>query len=138
MNTTKKTGTLLMTVLMLIGYVTYGQQTNANSKSLTTSKQTNMKTYLIERHIPNAGQLTNAQLQDISQKSCNVLNTMGSKIQWDHSYVVGDKLYCVYRAENEALIKEHAKKGGFPVDEIYTVSSIISPESAKGVIQNMR
>jgi hypothetical protein len=108
-----------MTVLLLMGYVTYGQKANENSKSLTTSKQTNMKTYIIERHIPNAGQLTNEQLQEISKKSCAVLNTMGSQIEWDHSYVVGDKLFCVYRAANEELVREHGKKGDFPVNEVY-------------------
>jgi len=127
-----------MTVLLLMGYVTYGQKANENSKSLTTSKQTNMKTYIIERHIPNAGQLTNEQLQEISKKSCAVLNTMGSQIEWDHSYVVGDKLFCVYRAANEELVREHGKKGDFPVNEVYQVAAIISPQSAKGEIQNMR
>lgn len=94
-----------------------------------------MKTYLIERHIPNAGQLTVAQLQAISQKSCSVLQQMGPQIQWDHSYVVGNKIYCVYRATSEELLKEHGLKGGFPVDTIYEVEAIISPESAKGNVQ---
>jgi hypothetical protein len=138
MKSTKKTGSLLMTVLMLIGYVTYGQKADENLKSLTTSKQTNMKTYLIERHIPNAGQLTNAQLQEIAIKSCNVVKSMGSQIEWDHSYVVGEKLYCVYRATSEKVVREHGKKGDFPVDEIYQVAAVFSPESAKGVIQNTR
>jgi|SRR6185436_2984255 len=137
MKSTKKTGTILMTVLMLMGYVTYGQKTDANSKS-TTLKQTNMKTYLIERHIPNAGQLTNAQLQAIAIKSCDVVKSMGSQIEWDHSYVVGDKLFCVYRATSEEVVKEHGKKGEFPVNEIYEVAAVFSPESAKGVIQNTR
>ena len=138
MKSTTKTGTLLMTVMMLIGYVTYGQKTDANSKQLTTSKQTNMKTYLIERHIPNAGKLTNAQLQEIAKKSCEVVKSMESQIEWDHSYVVGDKLYCVYRATSEEVVREHGKKGEFPVDEIYQVAAVFSPESAKGVIQNYR
>lgn len=136
MRPTTKIGSLLMTVLMLIGYVTYAQKTD--SKLSTTSKQTKMKTYLIERHVPNAGQLTNAQLQEIAQKSCGVISAMGPQIEWDHSYVVGDKLYCVYRATSEDVIREHGKKGGFPVNEIYEVAAIFSPESAKGVIQNTR
>ncbi|HKR06367.1 MAG TPA: DUF4242 domain-containing protein [Bacteroidia bacterium] len=138
MKLTKKTGTLLMAVLMLMGYVTYGQTATENSKSETTSKQTNMKTYLIERHIPNAGQLTNAQLQEIAIKSCDVVKSMGSQIEWDHSYVVGEKLYCVYRATSEEVVREHGKKGEFPVDEVYQVAAVFSPESAKGVIQNTR
>jgi hypothetical protein len=126
-----------MTVLLLIGYVTYGQKTNEKSLS-TTSKQTKMNTYVIERNIPNAGKLTNAELQDIAQKSCNVVNTMGPQIEWDHSYVVGEKLFCVYRAISEEVVREHGKKGGFPVDNVYQVAAIFSPESAKGVIQNMK
>ena len=135
MNTTKKTGTLLMTVLLLTGYVTFAQKTTENSKSSTTSKQTSMKTYIIERDIPNAGQLTNAQLQEIAQKSSAVVKSMGPQIEWDHSYVVGDKLFCVYRAENEELVRAHGKKGNFPVNEVYEVAAVFSPESAKGVIQ---
>ena len=97
-----------------------------------------MKTYLIERNIPNAGKLTNAQLQEIAIKSSDVVKSMGSQIEWDHSYVVGDKLFCVYRATSEEVIREHGKKGGFPVSEIYEVAAVFSPESAKGVIQNYR
>jgi hypothetical protein len=89
-----------------------------------------MKTYLIEREIPNAGKLTPEQLKAISQKSCSVLNDMGPKIQWEHSYVTGDKIFCIYKAENEELIKEHAVKGGFPANNIIEVASIISPATA--------
>lgn len=136
MKTTKKTSSILMTVLMLIGYVTYGQQTNSNS--LTTKKQTKMNTYVIERNIPNAGELTNGQLQEIAQKSCGVVNAMGPQIEWDHSYVTGDKLFCIYRATSEDVVREHGKAGGFPVDNVYQVSAIFSPESAKGVIKNTK
>ena len=89
-----------------------------------------MKTYLIERDIPGAGNLTPAQLKAISQKSCSVLKDMGPQIQWIQSYVTGDKIFCVYKAENEELIREHAKKGGFPANKITEVDTEISPATA--------
>jgi len=89
-----------------------------------------MNTYLIEREIPDAGKLSPEQLKIISQKSCSVLEEMGPAIQWIHSYVTGDKIYCIYKAENEELIREHAKKGGFPANNIFEVPSIISPATA--------
>lgn len=90
-----------------------------------------MKTYLIERDIPGAGKLTPEQLKAISQKSCSVLKDMGPQIQWIQSYVTGDKIFCVYKAENEELIREHAKKGGFPANKITEVSTEISPATAE-------
>lgn len=96
-----------------------------------------MKTYVIEREIPNAGDLTPEQLQTISKKSNEVIKLLGPKIQWVESYVTGNKIYCIYRAESEELIKEHANKGGFPANKIARVSSIISPATANGVIQKM-
>ena len=90
-----------------------------------------MKTYLIEREIPDAGKLTPEQLKGISQKSCSVLTEMGPSIQWIQSYVTGNKIYCIYKAENAELIREHAKKGGFPANTIVEVSSVISPATAK-------
>jgi hypothetical protein len=89
-----------------------------------------MKTYLIEREIPDAGKLSPEQLKTISQKSCSVLEKMGPAIKWIHSYVTGNKIYCVYKAENEELIREHAKQGGFPANNISEVASIISPATA--------
>ncbi|MBL7745288.1 MAG: DUF4242 domain-containing protein [Chitinophagaceae bacterium] len=89
-----------------------------------------MKTYLIEREIPGAGKLTAEELKAVSQTSCAVLREMGPKIQWIHSYVTGNKIYCIYKAENAELIKEHAKKGGFPANSIVEVSSTISPATA--------
>lgn len=90
-----------------------------------------MKTYLIERDLPGAGKLTGEQLKAISQKSCDVLEGMGPEIQWIQSYVTDNKIFCVYRAENEDLIREHAKKGGFPVTKITEVDNMISPFTAK-------
>jgi len=89
-----------------------------------------MKTYLIEREIPNAGKLTPAELKAISQTSCSVLKEMGPRIQWIHSYVTGNKIFCIYKAENPELIREHAKKGGFPANTITEISSTISPATA--------
>ena len=104
-------------------------QDNQNEK--LTEKNNTMKTYVIERIIPGAGDLTAEQLQGISQTSCTVLKEMGPTIEWQHSYVTGDKVYCVYKAENKALVEEHAKKGGFPANSINEVATIISPETAK-------
>jgi hypothetical protein len=89
-----------------------------------------MPKYLIEREIPGAGKLTPAQLQGISRKSCSVLNTLGPQIQWIHSYVTGDKIYCVYRAPNEEMVREHAKQGGFPANRISEITTIIDPSTA--------
>ena len=89
-----------------------------------------MKTYVIEREIPNAGNLTAEQLKAISQTSCSVLKDMGPKIQWLHSYVTGNKIYCIYKAENAELIREHAKKGGFPANSVSEVANVISPATA--------
>lgn len=94
-------------------------------------KQITMKTYVIEREIPGAGKLTAADLKSISQTSCKVLDEMGTSIKWKHSYVTGDKVYCVYEAESEALIREHGTKGGFPVTAISEVSGVISPSTAQ-------
>lgn len=90
-----------------------------------------MPKYIIERDIPNAGALTTEQLQGISQKSCSVLRAMGPQIQWLQSYVTGDKIYCVYIAPDEASIREHAEKGGFPANRISEVKTIIDPTTAE-------
>jgi len=89
-----------------------------------------MKTFLIERQIPAMGKKTPAELKAISQASCNVLDEIGPSINWIQSYVTEDKLYCLYNAENEELIRTHGKKGGFPVNQIMEVPSIISPATA--------
>jgi hypothetical protein len=87
--------------------------------------------YVIERVIPGAGDFTADKLKSISQTSCGVLSQMGSKIQWLHSYVTGDKIYCVYVAPNEEMVREHAKLGGFPANSVSEVKTIIGPETAK-------
>jgi hypothetical protein len=90
-----------------------------------------MPKYVIEREIPGAGKLTHEQLHAISQTSCGVLREMGPTIIWQHSYVTTDKIFCVYIAPNEDLLREHASKGGFPVNRIEKVSEIIDPSTAE-------
>jgi hypothetical protein len=90
-----------------------------------------MPKYVIEREIPNAGKLSKAELQAISQKSCGVLRNLGPQIQWLQSYVTDDKIYCVYIAPNEQMVREHAKQGGFPANRISEVKSVIDPTTAE-------
>ena len=90
-----------------------------------------MPKYVIEREIPGAGKLTAEQLKNISQTSCGVLIKMGPEIQWVHSYVTDDKIYCVYIAQNEEMVREHAKLGGFPANSVSPVASIIDPTTAE-------
>ncbi len=90
-----------------------------------------MPKYLIEREIPGAGKLSPEQLRGISQKSCSVLNNLGPQIQWIQSYVTGDKIYCVYRAPNEEMVREHARQGGFPANTISEIKTVIDPSTAE-------
>jgi hypothetical protein len=90
-----------------------------------------MPKYVIEREIPGAGQLSEQELKGISQTSCGVLTQMGPQIQWVQSYVTGDKIYCVYIAPNEQMVRDHAQQGGFPANRVSEVSSIIDPTTAE-------
>ena len=90
-----------------------------------------MPKYVIERDIPNAGSLTEHEIQAISQKSCSVVQNLGPQIQWLHSYVTDDKIYCVYIAPNEEMVKEHAKQGGFPANRVSEVKRMIDPSSVE-------
>jgi cell division inhibitor SulA len=90
-----------------------------------------MPKYVIEREIPGAGKLTHEQLQGISQKSCSVLKNLGPQIQWLESYVTDDKIYCVYIAPNEAMVREHAKQGGFPANRVSEIRRIIDPTTSE-------
>jgi len=90
-----------------------------------------MPKFVIEREIPGAGSLSVDQLQAISQKSCGVLGNMGPRIQWVHSYVTDDKIYCFYIAQNEEQVREHARQGGFPANRISEVRAIIDPTTAE-------
>jgi hypothetical protein len=90
-----------------------------------------MPKFVIEREIPGAGNLTAEQLKGISQTSCGVLSNMGPQIQWIHSYVVDDKIYCIYHAPDEEMVREHAKQGGFPANSVKKVSAVIDPATAE-------
>ncbi len=90
-----------------------------------------MPKFVIEREIPGAGKFTAEQLKGISQTSCGVLSKMGPQIQWVHSYVTGDKIYCIYNAPNEEMVREHAQQGGFPANAVNRVSAIIDPTTAE-------
>jgi Nickel responsive protein SCO4226-like len=90
-----------------------------------------MPKFVIEREIPGAGDLSTQELQGISQKSCGVLQNMGPQIQWVQSYVTGDKVYCVYIAPNEEMVREHARQGGFPANRVSEIKSVIDPTTAE-------
>lgn len=90
-----------------------------------------MPKYVIERDLPGAGQLSPDQLTGISQKSCAVLNGLGPQIQWIHSYVTADKIYCIYIAPNEEMVREHARQGGFPANKVSEVKTVIDPTTAE-------
>jgi len=90
-----------------------------------------MPKYVIERELPGAGNLSPQELQAVSQKSCSVLQNLGPRIQWVQSYVTGDKIYCIYIAPNEEMIREHAQQGGFPANRISEIKTIIDPTTAE-------
>lgn len=90
-----------------------------------------MPKYVIERELPGAGSLSPDQLRAVSQKSCGVLRNLGPQIQWLHSYVTQDKIYCVYIAPNEALVREHATQGGFPANRISEIKTVIDPTTSE-------
>lgn len=91
-----------------------------------------MPKFLIERNIPGAGQLSPEQLQGVSQKSCSVLRELGPQIQWVQSYVTDDKITCVYIAPNAEMVREHARRGGFPADAVLEIRTIIDPTTSEG------
>jgi len=94
-------------------------------------QETNMPKFVIEREIPGAGKMSPADLKGISKKSCGVLSSLGPSVQWIHSYVTADKIYCVYHATDESLVRRHAELGGFPANKISLVSTIIDPATAE-------
>jgi hypothetical protein len=104
-------------------------ESSTQSKKLTLERA--MPKYVIERDIPNVGSVTPEQVIAISQKSCSVLNNLGPTIQWLHSYVTQDKIYCVYIAPNEEMVREHAKQGGFPANKVSEVKLVIDPTSTE-------
>lgn len=130
-----KTMTLMKMMLVILTFtsVTAFAQTASiakpeNKKSMETKE---MKMYVIEREIPGAGKFSSAELKTISQTSCAVLTEMGPGIEWVHSYVTDNKIFCIYRAQSEDALREHARKGGFPINTISLVSNTISPATAK-------
>jgi hypothetical protein len=90
-----------------------------------------MPKFVIERDIPGAGKLSPAELKSVSQKSCGVLSSLGPSVQWIHSYVTDDKIYCVYQAKDESLVRRHAELGGFPANRISRVMAVIDPTTAE-------
>lgn len=90
-----------------------------------------MPKYVIERELPGAGQLTKEDLRELAQKSNSVLKELGPQIQWIESYVTDDKLYCVYMAPNAEMVKEHARRGGFPADSVQEIRAIIDPRNGE-------
>jgi len=90
-----------------------------------------MPRFVIEREIPGAGKLSAGELREISQKSCGVLRKLGPEVQWVHSYVTDDKVYCIYIAPDEADVRKHAELGGFPADSVAEVRSVIDPTTAE-------
>lgn len=90
-----------------------------------------MPKYVIEREVPGVGQLNAEQMQAISQTSCGVLRKLGPQIQWVQSYVTGDKIYCIYIAPNEEIVREHARQGGFPANKISEIKAVIDPTTAE-------
>jgi hypothetical protein len=94
-------------------------------------KESVMPKYIIEREIPKAGNLSPGELQSISRKSCGILRDLGPQIQWVQSYVTADKIYCVYIAPDEELVRQHARQGGFPADSVFEVRTIIDPTTAE-------
>src|SRR5258708_8939603 len=99
--------------------------------SISLQQAAAMPKFVIEREIQGIGNLSDTEVREISQKSVNVLKGMGTAIQWLHSYVTGDKLYCVYLAPDEAAVREHARRGGFPANRISAVRRLIDPTTAE-------
>jgi Protein of unknown function (DUF4242) len=103
-------------------------------RNTASSKQINeemiMPKFVIERDIPGMGKMSAADLKSVSKKSCGVLSSLGPSVQWIHSYVTADRLYCVYHAADESLVRRHAELGGFPANKISLVTSIIDPATA--------
>ena len=128
---TAKTIYVLLTILLTVSTAAFAQtaSTTKNKKEKGMSTKT-MNTYVIEREIPDAGKLNAEELQGISKTSCTVLKELGPDIQWVQSYVTDNKIYCVYRAENEEILRTHAAKGGFPINKVSKLSTMISPATA--------
>lgn len=126
---------LMLVLIFLTSTGTFSQEQEpiyaSIAKTNAYQKKKTMKTFVIEREIPDAGKLSREQLEGISQKSNEVIAEMGPGIEWVHSYVTDNKVYCVYKATDKELLKTHAEKGGFPANNIEELSTTISPSTAK-------
>lgn len=128
-----KTTVRIVSIILAMFVTTAGfaQTASVTTSTKKTKESSTMKTYVIEREIPGAGKLTGADLKSISQKSCGVIKDLGPGIEWVQSYVTDNKIYCIYRAESEELLREHAAKGGFPINYVSVLSTMISPATAE-------
>lgn len=123
-----KISSLAIAILAFSTQLSMGQQTQ--TKSLNNQTKI-MKTYVIERELPGAGALTSQDLKGIAQKSNAVIRKIGPSIEWQHSYVTGNKLYCIYKAESEEVIRDHAKQGGFPCNSVHEVATVFGPKNGE-------
>jgi hypothetical protein len=121
---------LLIVSTVFTGMACIAQTSSKDANTKNNETNITMHTYVIERDIPGAGQFTPEKLKTIAKTSCSVLKDMGPGIQWMQSYVSENKIFCIYKAENIEMLKEHAQKGGFPINNVYEVSSVISPATA--------
>jgi uncharacterized FlgJ-related protein len=128
----------LLSLILMFGSLTAYTQTASISKTKNEKSMKTMNTYVIEREIPNAGNLTAADLQGIAQKSCSVLKELGPDIEWVQSYVTDNKIFCIYKAENEEILRTHAMKGGFPINSVHLLSTIISPATATSALAEIK
>ena len=119
----------ILVAVLVVACGAFAADTPAPAKA--APKKAEMHTYVIERTIPGAGNLSKKELHDISVKSNGVLKDMGPDIKWVDSFVTQDKVYCIYKAKNEELVREHAKRGGFPADRVSEVKTMISPATGK-------
>jgi hypothetical protein len=135
-----KTSLTISALGLLIAFATFTASAQAVTSSKTKNEKgmKNMSTYVIEREIPNAGSLTAEDLQGISQKSCSVLKELGPDIEWVQSYVTDNKIFCIYKAENEEILRTHAMKGGFPINSVHVLSTMISPATATAALGDIK
>ena len=128
----------LLSLILVFGSLTAYTQTASVSKTKNAKSMKTMNTYVIEREIPNAGNLTATDLQGIAQKSCSVLKELGPDIEWVQSYVTDNKIFCIYKAENEEILRTHAMKGGFPINSVHLLSTVISPATATAALAEIK
>lgn len=128
MSTSKGIALIAIALSVVVASCNYSDGNPENEMNMKNTKE--MPTFVIEREIENVGNSTDTELKTISQKSNSVLQELGSDIQWQHSYIVGNKSYCVYKARDKSIIREHARRVGAPANSISEVSAIIDPTSA--------